>query len=85
MPQDTLLDELDSIVEATAQASRRKTWFDHLPSDAREVLTAARKKFHAGGYEISRHALAKVLIEHAKGRGWRTCDQRRMCEWLLQS
>ncbi len=85
MPKATLLDEIDSAVAVTAEAARRKTWFDHLPADAQQTLTAAREKFLAGGYEITRHALAKVLVDHAKRHGWKVCDHRRMSEWLASN
>jgi hypothetical protein len=85
MGKATLLDEIDSAVTATAEAARRKTWFDHLPADAQQTLAAAREKFAAGGYDITRHALAKVLVDHAKRHDWKVCDQRRMAEWLAQS
>lgn len=85
MAKASLLDEIDSAVTATAEAARRKTWFDCLPSDAKQLMIAARDKFHAGGYEITRHALARVLIEHATKHGWKVCDTKRMSEWLAQS
>jgi hypothetical protein len=86
MPNGTsLLDEIDSAVSVTAEAARRKTWFDHLPADAQQTLSAARDKFRSGGYEITRNALAKVLVGHATKHGWKVCDVRRMVEWLAQS
>jgi hypothetical protein len=84
MPKATLLDEIDSAVAVTAEAARRKTWFDHLPADGQQVLVAARDKFRAGGYEITRHALARVLVDHAAKQGWKVADSRRMSEWLAQ-
>jgi hypothetical protein len=85
MGKATLLDEIDSAVAVTAEAARRKTWFDCLPSDAQQLLVAARDKFHAGGYEIARYALARVLVDHATKHGWKVCDTKRMSEWLASN
>jgi hypothetical protein len=85
MAKATLLDEIDSAVAVTAEASRRKTWFDCLQSDAQQVLVAARDKFRAGGYEITRYALARVLVDHATKHGWKVCDTKRMSEWLASN
>lgn len=82
MPKASLLDEIDSAVAVTAEAAKRKTWFDALPTEAQQTLTAARDKFNAGGYEISRLALGRVLVDHATKRGWKIADARRMAEWL---
>jgi hypothetical protein len=85
MPKASLLDEIDSAVEATATAAKRLNWFEKLPPDAQQTLAAARDKFRSGGYEISKLALSRVLVDHATKHGWKVCDARRMAEWLASN
>ncbi len=84
MAKSSLLDEIDSAVAVRAQ-SKRTTWFDTLPPDAKAVLNAARDKFRNGEYSIARLSLAKVLVAHATKHGWKICDARRMSEWLASN
>lgn len=83
MGKSNLLADIDAAVVIAVAASRPVTWFDRLPTEAQDALLAARTKFHAGGYgDISRFALARVLVAYAKEHGWKTCDRKRMHEWL---
>ena len=75
---------IDAAVSELLNA-QRLTWFDRLPDDARETLTAARAKFHAGGYgNLKRNTLCRILIEHAAKQGWKTPKLKGMTEWLAR-
>lgn len=79
-----VLADIDAAVASVA-AERRLTWFDRLPTEAMDTLLAAREKFHAGGYGTTkRHTLARILLEYCQTRGWRSCDCKRMSEWLAK-
>jgi hypothetical protein len=84
MAKGNMLAEIDVAV-AAAMAERRLTWFDRLPTEAMDTLLAAREKFHAGGYGTTKRlTLARILIEYCETRGWRSCDHKRMGEWLAK-
>lgn len=85
MAKGNMLADIDAAVAAVT-AERRLTWFDRLPTEAMDTLLAAREKFHAGGYgKLRRLTLARILIDHAAKRGWRTCDDKRLSEWLAKT
>lgn len=75
---------IDAAVAEVVNA-QRATWFDRLPDDARETLTAARAKFHAGGYgTLKRNTLSRVLMAHAAERGWKIPMTKGLNEWLAK-
>ena len=80
-----LLKEIDAAVASAALMQRPRTWFDNLHSDAQRVLIEARRKFHAGGYDVKRRTLARLLCGYCQKNGWKSCDERRMSEWLAQN
>lgn len=78
------LSDIDAAV-AVATAERRLTWFDRLPTEAMDVMRAARHKFHSGGYGATKRlTLARILIDYCASHGWQTCDYKRMGEWLAK-
>lgn len=84
MPKVSVLDDIDAEV-ATAAAARRETWFERLPPEEQRKFAAAREKFHDGGYgTLPRLTLGRALIQYAEKRGLRTCDYKRMGEWLAK-
>lgn len=84
MPKASSLDDIDAAV-ATAVATRRGTWFDRLPLEVQHKFAAAREKFHAGGYgTVPRLTLGRALMKYAEDHGLRTCDYKRMGEWLAK-
>ena len=62
-----------------------KTWWDRLPDDAQRELLAVRERFQSGGYQGARTALARVLHDRCSQRGWKTCDPKRLGEWLAKT
>lgn len=84
MAKASILDEIDAAV-MHVHAERHSTWFDKLPPEPQKVLLAAREKFHAGGYGTTKRlTLARILIEYCETRGLRSCDYKRMGEWLAK-
>lgn len=85
MAKANQLADIDAAVAAFT-AERRLTWFDRLPTEAMDSLLAARQKFQSGGYgDLPRLTLARVLIDYAEKHGWKTCDYKRMGEWLRKT
>ena len=62
-----------------------RTWWDRLPEDAQRELLAVRERFQSGGYQGSGTALARVLEARCAERGWKTCDHKRLREWLAKT
>ena len=76
----------DEILEVAATVGRRPTWWDRLPAEATSELLDVRHRFQAGEYgELKRHQLGELLFTRCKARGWRTCDARRLAEWLAKN
>ena len=76
----------DEILAAVPSNVRRPTWWDKLPKEASAELLDVRRRFHAGEYgELTRYRLGTLLLQRCQSRGWRTCDARRMAEWLAQT
>lgn len=82
MTKANVLDAIDQAVTAHVSMSQPRTWFERLPTEAQETLTAARDKFLAGGYTVTRTVLARVLISHAEKRGWKLGYLKRLTSWL---
>lgn len=67
------------------QAYKPKSWWDGLPPEGREELLRVRERYQSGGYDGSRTALARVLEARCAERGWKTCDHKRLREWLAKT
>ncbi len=74
----SLADDVGESLKACAP----KTWWDHLPPEAKAELLAVRATFKAGGYGARRGTIARVLVDRCRERGWKTCDHKRFAEWL---
>lgn len=73
----------DLVAAGVAAESKRQTWWELLPDEARQELTAVREQWLAGGYgRAKRGTVARILVAHCGERGWKTCDVKRLSEWL---
>lgn len=57
-----------------------RSWFQRLPSEAREELEAVRQSFNSGLHQ--KRAFALAIIEAAKERGWEIAKEKQVIEWL---
>lgn len=73
----------DRIANGIADAMKRQTWFSSLPSEAQTELAEVHQRFRSGRYgSAKRLTVAKLILSHCEERGWKTCDTRRLAEWL---
>jgi len=77
----------DLIGSGLADMTRRVTWWDNLPQEARSELTDVRRRFQAGEYgpRVKALTVARALIPHCEARGWKVGDARRLSEWLREN
>ena len=72
----------DVVADGLVTAVRRM-WLDALPADARAELIAVRSRYKDGGYgPAKRGTIARLLHANCADRGWKTCDTKRLSEWL---
>ena len=76
----------DLVGVGIAQLTRRATWCDALPDEARAELEDVRRRFQAGEYGPRAKALtvARALVPHCEARGWKLADTKRLAEWLRE-
>lgn len=71
------------VAEGVHKSTQQRTWFGLLPDEAQKELADVRQRFAAGEYAPARSGtVARVLIAHCQERGWKTCDHKRVAEWL---
>ena len=77
----------DEILSAVPGVVRRRTWWNELPEAAQAELLEVRQRWQAGGYgpRLKRRTLAAMVFDRCQGRGWHTCDARRLAEWLAKN
>jgi hypothetical protein len=78
-------DFLADIDAAAAVQCVRRTWFDALSEEAQKELLSVRHRWRDGKYTMKRMTLARFVIKAATDRGWKTCDLKRMAEWLAKN
>lgn len=75
----------DEILAAVPAVVHRRTWWDDLPAEAAAELLEVRKRFQSGQYgTIKKYQVAQLLFDRCRSRGWKTCDSRRLAEWLAK-
>ena len=73
----------DAIRTGVLEESKRATWWTELSDSQREELSDVRRNFHAGEYgRAKRGTVARLLKSYCDKRGIKTCDTKRLSEWL---
>ena len=76
----------DGIADGIADAMKRQTWWSALPSDAQAELAEVHARYRSGKYGgAKRLTVAKLIQASCAERGWKTCDTKRLAEWLQKN
>ena len=70
-------------VLARVKPVRGVAWFDRLPRDLQDEVTAIRSRFCEGSLTFTAGQLAVAIIEACKARGHDMPKPRQVREWLL--
>ena len=82
MPKNKSKTLADFVADGLVTAVRQN-WLDILPAEAREEITAVRERYKGGGYgQAKRGTIARLIHANCVERGWKTCDTKRLSEWL---
>lgn len=75
-----LLDDVLSRVKD----NRGPTWFQRLPTDLQDEVTAIRTQFREGSLTFTAGQLAVAIMEACRARGHEMPKPRQVREWLLE-
>ena len=68
---------------AEGKPSGPSSWYSRLDDEAKKELDEIKSRFKQGLYaNASRRLVARAITSAAKERGWVTCGEKGVIEWL---
>lgn len=84
MKRITFKQHLEGAILAECSRKRHICWFDKLPDDAQQAISATASQFHEGQLGASRKAVAKAILQCITQECGASVSIKSVDEWLAK-